>query len=533
MPIEQTDVVIVGAGFGGLYALHRMRGLGKSARVFESGSDVGGTWYWNRYPGARCDVESVDYSYSFDPELEQEWNWTERYAAQPEILAYLNHVADRFDLRRDITFDTRVVSAVFDDQTESWTVRTDAGETVRARYCIMATGSLSTASVPDFPGFELFRGRWYHTSRWPHEGVDFTGQRVGVIGTGSSGIQAIPLIAAQAARLTVFQRTPNYSTPARNHPLDPEYLAEIKGAYREHRLAQRNTFRGHGRPPEPGDHSVEQYSPEQQQARLAERWEDGGAGLSSTFAEVLVDLKANEIVAEFVRDRIRETVHDPATAELLSPRDYPLGTKRMCLDTDYFATYNRDNVSLVDLRATPLVAFTQTGISTSAAHHELDCVVLATGFDAISGALLAIDVRGRNGVRLADAWAGGPKAYLGVACAGFPNMFLVAGPGSPSVLSNMVLSIEQHVEWIADLLDYLTRHGNTVAEATPRAQDEWMAGVDAMANATLFPATKSWFTGANIPGKARTFPLYLDGVGNFRRICDDVAIKDYDGFELH
>jgi cyclohexanone monooxygenase len=528
---ESVDVVVVGAGFGGLYALHRLRGLGFTVRAVEAGADVGGTWYWNRYPGARCDVESVDYSYSFDPELEQEWDWTERYPAQPEILAYLNHVADRYDLRRDIFFETGVVSAHFDEGVERWTLRTDAGLTVSARWCVMATGCLSTPNTPDYPGVGRYSGRTYHTARWPHDGVDFTGQRVAVIGTGSSAIQSVPVIAQQAAELVVFQRTANFSVPAHNHPLNAEYLRDVKARYPEFREQNRGSFAGTHMLP--NDKAAGACTDEERRATLEDRWAVGGLGLLLAFPDTMFDHSTNEIVADFVRSKIRATVADPAVAEALSPRGYAIGSKRLCVDTGYYATFNRPNVRLVDLRATPIQEFTPTGIRTAAAAFEFDSVVFATGFDAISGALKAIDIRGRAGRMLRDEWAAGPKAYLGVAAAGFPNLFIVTGPGSPSVLSNMVVSIEQHVDWIADCLAAARAEGVAALEATDEAQEQWMAQVEMVANLTVWPSGNSWYTGANIEGKVRSFPIFLGGVGPYRQICDYVAAKGYEGFTLN
>ncbi|HYT38639.1 MAG TPA: NAD(P)/FAD-dependent oxidoreductase [Acidimicrobiia bacterium] len=522
------DVVVVGAGFGGLYALHRLRSLGFTVQVIEAGADVGGTWYWNRYPGARCDVESIDYSYSFDPGLEQEWDWTERYATQPEILAYLNHVADRFDLRRDIRFDTRVDTAHFDEAAGRWSLRTDDGQTISAQWCVMATGCLSTPNAPDYPGIDDYAGCTYHTARWPHEGVDFTGQRVAVIGTGSSAIQAVPLIAEQAAELVVFQRTANFSVPAHNHPLDPEYQRDIKARYPQLRQENRASFTGiHILP---NDKAAAACTDEERRRALEDRWAYGGVGLLLAFPDTMFDRSANEIVADFVRSQIRSTVADPAVADALSPRGYSIGSKRLCVDTGYYATFNRDNVRLVDVRATPIEEFTDAGIRTAAEAFTFDSIVFATGFDAISGALLAIDIRGRAGRTLRDAWADGPQAYLGVAAAGFPNLFMVTGPGSPSVLSNMVVSIEQHVDWIADCLIAARAEGHRTVEATDDAQEQWMQQVAMVANLTVWPTGNSWYTGANIEGKVRSFPIFLGGVGPYRQICDYVAAQGYEGF---
>jgi cyclohexanone monooxygenase len=529
-PLRRLDVVIVGAGFAGLYALHRLRGLGLTARVFEAGDGVGGTWYWNRYPGARCDVESMDYSYSFSDALQQEWHWTERYASQPEILAYINHVADRFDLRRDIQLDTRVTSAVFDEAGGRWTVETDRGDRVSAQFCIMATGCLSAAQVPAIEGLETFAGRWYHTGHWPHEGVDFTGQRVGVIGTGSSAIQSIPIIARQAAHLFVFQRTPNFSVPAQNGPLDAEYERRIKASYAEFRRRARESRVGFVVDRE--DRSALEVPPEERARKYEAHWRRGGLGFSATFADLLISKDANDTAADFFRGKIRSIVRDPAVAETLSPRDYPVGTKRLCVDTDYYATFNRPHVTLVDIRRTPIEAIVRDGLRTREATYRLDSLVFATGFDAMTGALLAIDIRGCAGQTLAEKWAAGPRTYLGLAVAGFPNLFAITGPGSPSVLSNMIVSIEQHVDWIADCIGYLRSHDHPCIEATVEAEDAWVAHVNEVGHATLYPRANSWYMGANVPGKPRIFMPYIGGVGTYRQVCDDVAAKGYQGFTL-
>ena len=524
------DAVVVGAGFAGLYALHRLRGLGLSVRVFERGEDVGGTWYWNRYPGARCDVESLDYSFSFSDELQQEWSWTERYATQPEILRYLNHVADRFGLRPDITFGARVVSAVYHEPSARWVIETDRGHHVTARHCIMAVGNLSVGRIPEFPGLDSFRGQTYHTGDWPKDGVDFTGLRVGVIGTGSSGIQAIPMIAQQAARLTVFQRTAHYTIPAQHHRLDPDWLAAFKQQYADYRRRMRVSRGGLSR--DYSERRALETPPPQRQNAYEARWTFGGAEILGSFADLLTDEQANSTVAEFVAGKIRQIVRDPEVAGRLIPRGYPFGAKRLCVDTGYYDTYNRANVTLVDVTATPIEAVTPAGIRTSAGEHELDAIVFATGFDAMTGALLAMDVRGRGGLTLQQAWEAGPSTYLGVCVAGFPNLFIITGPGSPSVLSNVVLSIEQHVEWVSDLIEHLRKHDLDWAEARREVQDEWVAHVNDVANRTLFPVGNSWYLGANVPGKPRVFMPYIGGVGRYRAICDRVAADGYSGFEL-
>jgi cyclohexanone monooxygenase len=529
-PPVAFDAVVVGAGLAGLYMLHRLRELGCSARVYEAGDGVGGTWYWNRYPGARCDVESMDYSYSFSEELQQEWRWTERYASQPEILRYVNHVADRFDLRRDIQLGTRVTAMVFDEAARRWTIETDRGDRVSARFCIMATGCLSTAQVPAIPGLETFAGRWYHTGHWPHEGVDFTGQRVGVIGTGSSGIQSIPIIARQAASLVVFQRTPNFSVPAHNAPLDPEFERELKARYSAHRQQARESRTGFI--VAATECSALDVGAEERQREYETRWRRGGLGFAFAFADLLKDRAANDTAAEFFREKIRSIVRDPAVAEMLVPRGYPLGTKRMCVDTDYYATFNRDNVTLVDIRQDSIQAITPRGLETRSAEFELDSLVFATGFDAMTGALLRIDIRGRDGASLRDRWADGPRTYLGLTVAGFPNLFAITGPGSPSVISNMVVSIEQHVDWIADCLAYLRARGLDTIEPTAEAEAAWVAHVNKVGDGTLYPLANSWYVGANIPGKPRVFMPYVGGVGVYRQRCDAVAANGYEGFAV-
>lgn len=521
----------MGAGFAGLYLLHRLRSIGVSARAFEAGSGIGGTWFWNCYPGARCDVESIDYSYSFDPELEQEWEWSERYPSQAEVLRYLEHVADRFDLHRDIQLETRVTAATFDEQDGRWTVTADRGESWSAQHLLLATGCLSAAQIPEIDGLDAFEGDWYHTARWPKEPVSFAGKRVGVIGTGSTGIQIVPELAAEAQHLYVFQRTANFSVPNVNAPLEPQALREQKARYREHRQAARESFLGV--PLAPVAESALALPPDEVEREFEARWQKGGGmQMLTVYGDLLVDKQANDTIAEFVRRKIRETVRDPATAELLTPRDYPLGTKRLAQDDGYFETFNRDNVTLVDIRKAPIERITRTGLVTADAEYELDTIVFATGFDAVTGPLFAIDIRGRDGATLRDSWADGPRSYLGLAAAGFPNMFVITGPGSPSVLSNMVVSIEQHVDWIADAIAYLRDHGLQRIEAATDAQEQWTAHVAEVGNATLFPLADSWYVGANVPGKPRVFLPYLGGVGPYRKICDEVAAKGYEGFVL-
>ena len=552
--MRKFDAVVVGAGFAGLYMIHRLRSLGFSVRTFEAGDDVGGTWYWNRYPGARCDVESLEYSYQFSEELQQEWSWSERYAGQPEILRYANHVADRFDLRRDIEFSTRVVSAHFRPETSDWQVEVAAAEppdtklwgnggsngdgrgedkareTVRARFVIMATGCLSAANLPDFDGLDDFEGAKYHTGAWPHDDVDFTGLRVGIIGTGSSAIQAIPLIAEQAGHLTVFQRTPNFSIPARNASMDREREAEVKAEYPAFRARNKSMPAGLGADMNPMHDAFEEVSPEERRRRFEQRWEHGGFSFMASFADLLQSQEANDAAAGFVREQIRGIVQDPEVADRLSPHNV-IGCKRICLDSGYFETYNRPNVSLVDVSSSPIERITRSGVRVDGRDHELDAIVFATGFDAMTGALTRIDIRGRDGRSLCAKWEEGPRAYLGLGIAGFPNLFVITGPGSPSVLSNMLPSIEQHVDWIADCMAYMRERGHGAIEATPEAEDEWVAHVGEVASHTLYPTCNSWYLGANVPGKPRVFMPYL-GFPPYVEKCNAVAANHYEGFEL-
>ncbi|MCE2391976.1 MAG: NAD(P)/FAD-dependent oxidoreductase [Proteobacteria bacterium] len=530
--LPRFDAVVIGAGFSGLYALYRLRDvLGLDVRVYEAGDGVGGTWYWNRYPGARCDSESYYYSYSFSEELEQEWEWTSKYPEQPEILRYLEHVAERFDLRRDIRLGTRVSSASFDEASGDWEVRTDGGARVRARFLVSAVGCLSAANVPEIDGLDRFGGDWYHTGRWPHDGVDFAGKRVGLVGTGSTGIQAAPVIAAQADRLTVFQRTPNFTVPARDAPLAPEAWAEIKSNYREIRHRTRATRSGF--PYIPVERSALDVSDRERQAIYEQLWEDGGFKfLWGSFSDLLNNQQANNTAAEFIRGKIREIVRDPEVAERLLPTTHPYGTKRPPIDTDYYETFNRENVELVDIRRSPIVEVTPGGIRTGDAEYPLDVIVFATGFDAMTGSLLRIDIRGPRGRSLAEKWAEGPKTYLGLQVAGFPNLFTITGPGSPSVLTNMPVSIEQHVEWISDCIEHVRRAGLTRIEALPEAEERWVRHVNRAASQTLLMQAESWYLGANIPGKTRVFMPYVGGLSDYRKICDKVSSDGYEGFEL-
>src|ERR1700694_4042816 len=528
---ETYDVIVVGAGFAGMYMLHKLRGLGLSVRVYEQGGDVGGTWYWNRYPGARCDVESMQYSYSFSDELQQEWNWSERYAPQPEILKYANHVADRFKLRSDIALNTRVDRAAFDASANSWSVANSDGKTVTANYVVLATGCLSNARMPDIKGLSGFKGKVYHTGHWPHEPIDFTGQRVAVIGTGSSAIQSVPVIAEQASHLTVFQRAANFSIPARNAALAPEEREAFRAKYPEIRRFAREEARN-GIYTEMPDRGALDDGDNERRAKYEQRWSRGGLTFMSVYNNLGLDKAANDPAANFVREKIAEIVKDSETAKLLQPNNHPIGSKRICIDTDYFATFNRPNVTLVDIRSSPIEEILPNAVRAGGKDYEVDALVLATGFDAMTGSVAKINIAGRNGQTLNQKWAEGPKTYLGLMSAGFPNLFIITGPGSPSVLSNMMVSIEQHVDWIADCVAYMRGRGLDTVEAEREAEDRWVAHVNAVAQTTLYSQANSWYMGANIPGKPQIFMPYIGGVGVYRQICDNVAAKGYDGFVM-
>ena len=532
-PAETVDAVVVGAGFSGMYQLHKLRDMGLSVKVFEAGEDVGGTWYWNRYPGARVAIESMAYSFSFSKGLEQDWVWSEKYSPQPELLRYAQHVAERFDLKRDISFKTRVESAHFDEDNDQWLVTTQCGKRVRARYLVMATGVLSAAKTPDIAGRDSYKGETYQTGLWPKEGVDFTGKRVAIIGTGSSAVQSIPLIAEEADELVVYQRTAAYSTPAFNRPLTNSEIDTMKGNYDQYREEQRLSPAGIINP-ERQLERVMDVPKEERQRRFEEAWDEGLlTGLMSTFSDIQLDENANHEVAEFIRDRIRNTVQDRQTADDLTPKAYPYATKRPCIDTNYYETYNRENVSLVNLRRTPIESITEKGIETSDGAREFDAIVYATGFDAMTGPLLRVDIRGRGGKRLVDAWIDGPRSYLGIAIHGFPNLFTITGPSSPSVLSNMLVSIEQHVDWVSDCIGWMNENGKTAIEPSDAAERDWAEHTAHLAGMTLFPQADSWYMGANVPGKPRMFLAYVGGVGAYRLICDQIAATGYHGFDVN
>jgi cation diffusion facilitator CzcD-associated flavoprotein CzcO len=528
--VTKYEAIVVGAGFAGMYALYRLREAGISARVIERGDGVGGTWYWNRYPGARVDSPSMQYSLSFSPEMEQEWQWSEFYSPQGDLEKYANHVADRFDMRKDIQFGSSVDKVTYDEAERRWIVETSTGDTYSAKYFIAASGCLSDTNVPKFKGIESFQGTWYHTSRWPKEGVDLTGKRVGIIGTGSTGIQAIPVLAEQAAHLTVFQRTPNYSLPSNNKPMDREFEDDWKAKYQDYRETARNTQSGNIVTRFP-DRSALDATEEERNELFEAAWGDYSAILQ-TFNDISLNEQSNYYVAEFVRNKIRETVKDPEVAELLCPKDYPIGTKRICIDSGYYETYNRDNVTLVDVKTNPIEELTPTGLRTTAESYDLDVIVFATGFDAITGPLLRMNITGKDNVKLADAWSDGPKAFLGISAVGFPNLFMITGPGSPSVLSNMTTSIEQHVDFALDAIKYMKANNIDSMEPTEAAQDRWAGYVDKIAHKTLFPKANSWYMGANIPGKKRMFMPYIGGVGTYRQKCQEVVDANYEGFVM-
>jgi cation diffusion facilitator CzcD-associated flavoprotein CzcO len=530
VPSDAVDVVVVGAGFAGLYALHRCRTAGLSVAGIEAGGDVGGTWYWNRYPGARCDVESVDYSYSFDEQLQREWVWTENYATQPEIRAYLNHVADRYDLRPLISFNRVVSSCVFQESTSTWLTTTTDGQVWRSRFVILATGSLSSPNLPDIPGIDTFAGRTLLTARWPEEGVDVTGLRVGVIGTGSSGIQSIPILARAARQLTVFQRSANFSVPVDIRQYTEEDQERIQREYPQRRAISWSS--GAGTPSTSHPRSPWELTPQERQEAFEERWRTGGVLFAKTFATQTIDEDVNDLARDFVVAKIRSIVKDPATAEDLIPTDHPIGTKRICTDSGYYETFNLPHVKLVNLRREPLVEVTPTGIRTAAAHYDLDVIVYATGFDAMTGAVTRIDPRGRGGASLAATWREGPLTYLGMTVPGQPNLFVLNGPGSPSVLANMVLTAEQQVDWVVALMTECRRRGITEVEPRHDVAEKWTSHVGEVAAGTLFPRANSWYMGANIPGKPRVFMPYLGGFAGYKGICDEVAGNGYDGFVL-
>jgi cation diffusion facilitator CzcD-associated flavoprotein CzcO len=527
---HQLDAVIIGAGFSGLYQMLCLRDrLGLSVLGLDMADGVGGTWYWNRYPGARCDSESHSYSYYFSDELLKNWTWSERYPGQAEILAYLNFVADHFDLKRSFRFKTKLLSAHYDEQANLWELCTDDGERYRTRFLISAVGNLSSANIPAIPGLDRFKGSWYHTGQWPHEGVDFTGLSVGVVGTGSTGIQAIPVIAAQAKSLTVFQRTANYSIPAHNGPLDDAFKAYCKDHPDEIRTILHATPNGH--PFYISETSALSLSEQERHAVYEKAWEKGGLRFRASFKDLLSSEEANKTAAEFIKQKIRSIVRDPRKAQVLSDIDHPFAAKRPPIDTDYFETYNLAHVDLVDIRENPIASITEEGIKTNNALFKLDAIVFATGFDAMTRPILNLNLKGRDGLALSEAWEAGPTNYMGLQVPGFPNFFMVTGPGSPSVLTNMPVAIEQHVEWISDCIAHMRAEGLHRVEPQPQASAQWMQEVNQAAAATLLPKAKhSWYLGANIPGKPRVFMPYAGGMAHYRKRCETITANGYEGF---
>lgn len=524
---EIYDVAIVGAGFSGLYLLHRCRELGLTARIWEKADGLGGVWYWNRYPGARCDVESMQYCYQFDDELQQQWTWSARYSPQPEILTYLQHVAQKFNLSEGIEFKREVDSACFDEDACTWTLTASSGEALNSRFCVMATGCLSQPNWPTIDGFDQFQGEVYHTALWPHDGVDFRGKNVAVIGTGSSGIQSIPHIAADANKLTIFQRTPNYSIPAQNELLEADYIERVKADYPQLRASaseKNNAIDGHY-----SKLSALSVSSTEREAEYERRWQHGGLTFLGAYGDLLTNKESNDTMVQFVHDKIASIVEDRDTAELLMP-DNVIGGKRLCVDSNYYATYNRENVELVDLHSQPIVQLDQTGIVTDSEEYKVDIIVVATGFDAMTGALNQINIKGRSGIALKDRWQSGPSTYLGLAMSDYPNLFTVTGPGSPSVLTNMLPSIEQHVEWISDCIAYMGEHNYSVIEATPEAQEQWWEHVQEVGNTGLKHTANSWYIGANIAGKSNDFLPYSGGFPNYCKKCQEVVESGYSGF---
>jgi cation diffusion facilitator CzcD-associated flavoprotein CzcO len=526
--VRRLDVVVVGAGFGGLYAAYKFREMGLQIAGFEAGGDVGGVWYWNRYPGARVDLPSIDYSYSFSPEIEQEWTWSEQFAAQPELLAYFNFVAERLDLRKHFQFNTRVVSAVWDEARSVWTVTTDRGDVCEATYCVMATGPLSVPKDPDIPGLDRYKGRLLRAGRWPHEPVSFEGKRVGVIGTGSTGIQIVQEVGKTAGELFVFQRTPSFTMPMRNQPLEPEYVAEVKRHYAGIREMARNSAVGGVRPQ--SSRAFFSVTPSQRRQLLEDAWKNGGLAMLGTFADLMINPEANEHVAEFVRGKIDEVVQDPTVADTLKPKGYPIFARRPCLDTGYYETYNQPNVHLVDCNTDPVLEFTEKGVRTPSGETELDMLILATGYDGLTGALMAFDVVGRNGRKVNDHWKDGARSYLGLMMEGFPNLFMTTGPNGPAALANIVRISEHDVDLIAGVITHMDREGLATIEASKAAEDGWMDLVHTLSQRTLLSKAKTWYVGANVKGKPQGLPMFTGGFLKYREACAAVVQDGYRGF---
>ena len=528
--MEQVDALIIGAGFAGLRALYKLRGLGKRVVVLEASDGIGGVWYHNAYPGARCDVESFDYSYSFSPELEQEWRWSERYATQPEILRYINHVADRFDLRGDIRLNTRMTNATYDEQTARWTITAEDGRQWSAHFFVMCVGQLSTTKRPAYPGQSLFRGEIIHSGLWPKHEVEFAGKRVAIIGTGSSGMQMTPVIAKQAAHLTVFQRTANYSIPAANAPVTDEEDRQVKANYRARREMAWNSPTGLGF--RPNKQSALEASPEEREKVYEAAWNRWGFGFALAYYDILLSKPANNTAAEFIQRKIGSVIEDPVKREKLTPKGHSFAARRPSVDSGYFQAFNRGDVELADLREFPILEFTPEGIRTAEKLHEFDIIIFATGFDAFTGSLLKPEIVGRGGLTLKEKWAAGPVTQLGVGVADFPNMLIVVGPGSPSLLSNVMVSIEEQIDWLADLIQAMQVNGQVEFEALPEAERAWVEHVNARAKETLYLTTDSYYNGAEVAGKPRVFMPYSGGVRGYRRFLKQCAEEGYSGFAL-
>ncbi len=527
---RRLDVLVVGQGFGGMYMLHRARGMGLRVLAIEAGDDVGGTWYWNRYPGARCDVMSIDYCYSFSNEIMQEWTWSEQFAAQSEIWSYAKWVADKLDLRRDITFKTRATVLAYDTARQLWSVTTDRGDVFEVTYLVMATGPLSIPKGLDVPGGTRFKGEIYLSGRWPHHPVEFGGKRVGLIGTGSTGVQITPVVAEQAGQLVVFQRTPSFTLPMRNRPLDTDFVAQIKEHYPELRALARNTTTGGVRAT--STRPVFSVPVAERERLMEDAWAHSGLAFFGLFSDPLVNQKANDVVAEFVRRKIRQTVDDPATAEALTPRGYPIFARRICLDTNYYEAFNRDNVMLVDCLQEPILEITERGVRTQAREIELDIIIAATGYDGLTGAMTAVDITGTQGRSLREKWSGGAHSHLGLMLAGFPNLFMIAGANGPSALANYLILNEQNADWICDCIAFMRAHGHSTVEPTAEAENAYMDLVNMIASRSLMPKANTWYTGTNIPGKPRFFPLYAGGLNKYLELCRDTAAAGYSGFRF-
>ena len=529
---HEYDAIIVGAGFAGLYQLICLRDqLGLNCLVIETGDDVGGTWYWNRYPGARCDTESHAYSYYFSEELLKEWTWSERYPGHAEIRKYINFVADKFDLKKNILFNEKVINAEFNDSSNKWNLATSNENHFQAKFLIAAVGCLSNTNIPKIKGLDTFEGKYYHTGNWPKTGVSFTDKKVGQIGTGSTGIQAVPVIAAEAKHLTVFQRTANYSIPARNAPLSQKFKDHVKEDHKYYKEFLKRTPNGH--PFEISSRLVSDVNEEEMNEIYEKAWEKGGLQFRATFNDLVTNIEANKTASEFIKGKIRKTVSNKKFANILSDIDHPYAGKRPPIDSHYFEAFNRDNINLIDLRSDPILQINQKGIQTKENHFDLDIIVFATGYDAMTGPLLNMNITGKQNLKLDDCWKEGPKSFLGLQIPGFPNLFTITGPGSPSVLTNMPMAIEQHVEWIRDCISYVNNKNYSRIEADQKSSKEWGDEVNAVANKTLLPTVKhSWYLGANIPGKPQVFMPYAGGLPKYTEVCNEVKNNNYKGFNL-